>query len=72
MEEDDQEMYRSENLNKEENDIDGQQNPKKWQKCSCGRELKNSYDIENMHDNKVNNISEYNLPIDTLNTYKCI
>ena len=37
-----------------------------------GRELNNVYDKNNIHDNDVNNISEWNLRHDISNTYICV
>ena len=52
-------------------------NHKEWRKRELGSKLENIYDVKslndmnNIHDNKVNNIAECNLLNDIVNTSKC-
>ena len=57
-------MYDLENLNLEENVIEYH---KECHKCKFRREINNISDMNDIHDDEVNNIAEYNLVNDVLN-----
>ena len=62
---DDRYLYDLENLNLEENFIEDN---KECHKCKFLRELKYIFDMNDIHENEVNNIAECNLLHDLLNT----
>ena len=69
--EDDQDLYNLSNLNIEKK-LYRQEYPKQWCKSAFGQELKDIYDANNIHDKDINNIAEWNLLQNILNTSKHI